>query len=220
MSERIVLAYGDSNTHGTMPMASLEDTGRFGPAERWPGVCAAALGPGWRILEEGLPGRTTVHADPIEGAYKNGLAFLPAVLETHRPVDLVVLMLGTNDLKQKFSVPPVEIGQSIALLLDTLARSAMGPAGGPPRILLVAPVPVDEVGCLGEMFTGAAEKSRRLAPLYAAMAARHGADFLDAGTVIAVSPVDGIHFDAAAHAALGRAIAARIAAMDIPGPAA
>ncbi len=218
MSDRIVLAYGDSNTHGTMPMANLEDTGRFGPAERWPGICAAALGPGWRILEEGLPGRTTVHADPVEGAYKNGLAFLPAVLETHRPVDLVVLMLGTNDLKQKFGLPPVEIGQSIALLLDALARSAMGPAGGPPRVLLVAPAPVEEVGCLGEMFTGAAGRSRRLAPLYAAMATRYGADFLDAGDVIAVSPVDGIHFDAAAHAALGRAIAAKLTAMDIPEP--
>lgn len=125
-------------------------------------------------------------------------------------------MLGTNDLKQKFSVPPVEIGQSIALLLDTLARSAMGPAGSPPRVLLVAPVPVEEVGCLGEMFTGAAGKSRSLAPLYAAMAARFGADFLDAGEVIAVSPVDGIHFDAAAHAALGHAIAAKLTAMDIP----
>lgn len=218
MSERIVLAYGDSNTHGTVPMAELEDTGRFGASERWPGVCAAALGAGWRVIEEGLPGRTTVHADPIEGAYKNGLAFLPAVLETHRPVDLVVLMLGTNDLKQKFNVPPVEIGESIGLLLETLARSTMGPAGAPPRVLLVAPAPVDELGCLGEMFTGAAEKSRRLAPLYAARAARHGADFLDAGTVIAVSPVDGIHFDADAHAALGRAIAEKIAAMDVPLP--
>ena len=82
-----------------MPMATLEDAGRWGPAERWPGVLAAELGAGWRVVEEGLPGRTTVYPDPIAGVHKNGLALLPAALESHRPIDLVVLMLGTNDLQ-------------------------------------------------------------------------------------------------------------------------
>jgi len=215
MSEKVVLAYGDSNTHGTVPMETLEDQGRLGPAERWPGICAAALGAGWRIVEEGLPGRTTVHPDPVEGVYKNGLAILPAILESHRPIDLVVLMLGTNDLKQKFCVPPVEVANAVSLLLHTLRHSYMGPGGGQPRLLLVAPAPIEETGCLAEMFTGGAAKSRRLAALYAAEAARHGAAFLDAGEVIAVSPVDGIHFDAEAHAALGRAIAAKIEGLDL-----
>ena len=215
MSEKVVLAYGDSNTHGTMPMATLEDDGRFGPAERWPGVCAAALGSGYRVVEEGLPGRTTVHPDPIEGVYKNGLAILPAILESHRPIDLVVLMLGTNDLKQKFSVPPLEIGQAVSLLLHTIRHSYMGPAAGQPRLLLVAPMPIVETGCLAEMFAGGQAKSQRLAEVYAGVAARHGAEFLDAGTVISVSPLDGIHFDAEAHAALGKAIAAKIEAMDL-----
>jgi lysophospholipase L1-like esterase len=215
MSEKVVLAYGDSNTHGTMPMATLEDQGRFGPAERWPGVCAAALGPGWRVVEEGLPGRTTVHPDPVEGVHKNGLAILPAILETHRPIDLVVLMLGTNDLKQKFGVPPVDVGQGASLLLHTIRHSYMGPGGGQPRMLLVAPAPIAEVGCLAEMFTGGAEKSGGIAAEYARVATRHGADFLDAGAVIAVSPVDGVHFDAAAHAALGAAIAEKITGMGL-----
>ncbi|MFT3974552.1 MAG: SGNH/GDSL hydrolase family protein [Amaricoccus sp.] len=215
MPERVVLAYGDSNTHGTVPMATLEDQGRFGPAERWPGVCAAALGPGWRVVEEGLPGRTTVHPDPIEGVYKNGLAVLPAILESHRPIDLVVLMLGTNDLKQRFSVTPLDISQSVSLLLHTLRHSYCGQDASQPRMLVVAPMPIEEVGCLAEMFLGGAAKSRGLAAEYARVAARHGAEFLDAGEVISVSPVDGIHFDAAAHAALGRAIAAKIATMNI-----
>lgn len=215
MSERVVLAFGDSNTHGTVPMATLEDTGRFGPTERWPGVCAAALGAGWRVIEEGLPGRTTVHPDPIEGVHKNGLAVLPALLETHRPIDLVVVMLGTNDLKQRFAVSALDIGQSASLLLHTIRHSYMGPGSGQPRMLLVAPMPIEEVGCLAEMFTGGAEKSRQVASHYARVATHHGAAFLDAGEVIAVSPVDGIHFDAAAHAALGRAIAAKIESMDL-----
>lgn len=213
--EKVVLAYGDSNSHGTMPMATLEDTGRFDRAERWPGVCAAALGPGFRRIEEGLPGRTTVHADPIEGVYKNGLAVLPAILESHRPIDLVLLMLGTNDLKQRFGLPPGDIGRSMALLVQTVLQSTAGPANGRPRILVVAPMPVEEVGCLAEMFTGGAAKSRGVAEAYAGVAALHGTDFLDAGSVIAVSPLDGIHFDAAAHAALGAAIATKIKEMDL-----
>ena len=213
MTDRVVLAFGDSNTHGTVPMATLEDQGRFAPAERWPGVCAAALGPGWRMVEEGLPGRTTVHPDPIEGVHKNGLAVLPAILETHRPIDLVVVMLGTNDLKQRFAVSPLDVGEGASRLLHAIRHSYTGPAGGQPRLLLVAPMPIEEVGCLAEMFTGGGPKSRHVAGHYARVAARHGADFLDAGELIAVSPVDGIHLDAAAHAALGRAIAASVAAM-------
>ena len=215
MTDRVVLAYGDSNTHGTMPMATLEDQGRFAPAERWPGVCARALGSGWRVIEEGLPGRTTVHPDPIEGAHKNGLAILPAILETHRPIDLVVLMLGTNDLKQRFSVTPLDVGISVSKLLDALGQSRSGPKSDRPRLLVVAPMPIEEVGCLAGMFEGGAAKSRRLAAEVARVAALYGADFLDAGEVITVSEIDGIHFDAAAHAALGRAIAAKISEMSI-----
>ena len=85
VGERMVLVYGDSNSHGTVPMATLEDMGRFGPAERWPGVLAAELGAGWLVREEGLPGRTTVYPDPVSGVHKNGLAVLPAILESDKP---------------------------------------------------------------------------------------------------------------------------------------
>ena len=217
MGERVVLAYGDSNTHGTMPMSTPEDAGRWGPAERWPGVLAAELGGGWRVVEEGLPGRTTVYPDPISGVHKNGLALLPAALESHRPIDLVVLMLGTNDCKQRFGVPPVEIGESVSLLLHLIRHSYMGPGGTQPAMLLIAPPPVLETGCLGEIFAGGAAKSQRLAATYAAVAARHGAAFLDAGGVIASSPIDGVHFDAAEHVLLGRAVAQALRAAAIGG---
>lgn len=214
MSERVVLAYGDSNTHGTMPMATLEDAGRFGPAERWPGVLAQELGAGWRVVEEGLPGRTTVHPDPVSGVHKNGLAVLPAALESHRPIDFVVLMLGTNDLKHRFQVPPVEIGESVSHLVLYCLRSDTGPGGSAPRVLLVAPPPVLEAGCLAEIFEGGEAKSRRLASAYAAVARRHGCGFLDAGEVIVSSPLDGVHFDLPEHGKLGRAVAAALKAME------
>ncbi|MCU0912864.1 MAG: hydrolase [Rhodobacteraceae bacterium] len=175
---RTVLVYGDSNSHGTAPMPTLLDMRRFGPDERWPGVMAAALGPGWRVIEEALPGRTTVHPDPVSGVHKNGLAVLPAVLESHH-------------VRQGFT----------------------GPGGTAPALLVVCPPPVEEAGCLAEVFEGGAAKSRRLAPYYAEAAARWGAAFFDAGTVIGPSPVDGVHFEAADHRRLGQAIAAVVAGL-------
>ena len=94
---KTILCYGDSNTHGAMPMAAAGDVRRFGREDRWPGILLRELGPDWTVIEEGLPGRTTVHSDPIEGAHKNGLAYLPVSLESHAPIDLVVLMIGTNN---------------------------------------------------------------------------------------------------------------------------
>jgi lysophospholipase L1-like esterase len=205
--ERTVLCYGDSNTHGTAPMTSLQDRRRLARGERWPGVLAAELGAGWHVIEEGLPGRTTVHSDPVEGEWKNGLAVLPAILESHAPIDLVVLMLGTNDLKPRFQVPPVQIGDSIERLVRVIRNSERGPGEGAPRILLIAPAPVVEEGSLAEVFAGGPARSALAGP-YAEVARRHGCAFLDAAGIWVVSPVDGVHFDAAAHAKLGRAVAA------------
>src|SRR5579871_481979 len=97
-----IMCYGDSNTHGTAPMKDMDDVHRLGPDERWPCIMAKTLGAGWTLVEEGLPGRTTVHDDPIEGVYKNGKSFLPGCLESHWPLDAIVVMLGTNDLKPRF----------------------------------------------------------------------------------------------------------------------
>lgn len=213
MSIRTVMCYGDSNTHGTMPMKTREDLGRFGPEARWPGVMAAVLGPGWRVIEEGLPGRTTVLPDPIGGAHKNGLAVLPAALGSHRPLDLVILMLGTNDMKRRFQVPAVEMADSLAALIATIRASRAGPGGGPPAILLIAPPPVLEAGCLAEIFGGGAAKSTALGQVYAEVARREGVAFLDASAVIASSALDGVHFDAGEHAKLGRALADTVAAL-------
>jgi lysophospholipase L1-like esterase len=206
-SERVVLCYGDSNTHGTPPLPSLTSRGRHVRAERWPGVLAGELGAGWQVVEEGLPGRTTVHSDPVEGEWKNGLAVLPAVLESHAPIDVVVLMLGTNDLKLRFKMPPVQIATSVERLVRLIRAGEAGPEGRPPAVLLVAPAPVTESGCLAEIFEGGAAKAGALARWYEAVARRHGVGFLDAGAVMTVSPVDGVHFDAAEHGKLGRAVA-------------
>ena len=131
------------------------------------GCWRAELGAGWRVVEEGLPGRTTVHPDPISGVHKNGLALLPAALESHRPVDVVALMLGTNDLKHRFQVPVVEIADSVSQLVHYIRHSYTGPGEAQPAVLLIAPPPVMEAGCLADIFAGGAVKSQRLAEAYA-----------------------------------------------------
>lgn len=212
---RTVLLFGDSNTHGTVPMPDLGFSERYGREERWPGQLRQLL-PGWEVIEEGHPGRTTVHDDPVEGAHRNGLTVLPALLESHRPLDVVAVMLGTNDLKERFSVNATDIAHSLERLVRLILASGAGPRNGAPGVLLVAPPPIIEVGCLAGMFAGGAAKSRALAAEIEAAAARVGVPFLDAGQVVKVSAIDGIHYDAKANPALAAAFAAAIQA-NFPG---
>jgi lysophospholipase L1-like esterase len=208
---RSLLLFGDSNTHGTMPLADLGMSDRFGRDERWPGRLRELL-PDWEVIEEGHPGRTTVHDDPVEGAHRNGLTILPALLESHKPLDVVAVMLGTNDLKERFSVNAGDIAHSVERLVRVIRASDCGPGGKGPQVLLVAPPPIIEVGCLAGMFAGGAAKSRMLGTEIAAAARRAGVPFLDAGQVVQVSPIDGIHYDAEANPKLAQAFAAAIRA--------
>ncbi|MEI6097094.1 MAG: SGNH/GDSL hydrolase family protein [Alphaproteobacteria bacterium] len=201
-----ILCIGDSNTHGTMPMASLGGSGRFGHDARWPSVMAKALGPGFEVINEGQPGRTTVHDDPFAGPYRNGVTVLPALLESHKPLDMVIVKLGTNDLKYCYHVGPADI----ALSLERMVRLILGfEAGVEGRldIIVVAPPPILEAGCLADMFAGGAAKSKGLARAIKAMTDRMGIGFVDAGAVIEVSPLDGIHYEMQAQVALGLAMA-------------
>lgn len=203
----VVLCYGDSNTHGTPPMDGPDDRGRFDKSVRWPRVMARELGEDFEVIEAGLPGRTTVLDDPFVGAWKNGLAVLPAVLNTHRPLDLVVIMLGTNDLRACQSFTAQDIAEACGVLAMAVATSGTGPEGGAPGVLLVAPPRVMEVGPFAEQFAGAAQKSALLAKRIGATAARLGVPMFDAGSVIGPDPRDGIHFSAEAQQTLGRALA-------------
>lgn len=208
---RTILLFGDSNTHGTMPMPDLGFGGRFDRDERWAGRLARLL-PDWEVIAEGHPGRTTVHDDPVEGAHRNGLTVLPALLESHKPLDLVLVMLGTNDLKERFSVNACDIALSLERLVRVILSSGSGPGNGAPGVLLVAPPPIREVGCLAGMFAGGAAKSDALADEIEAASRRVGVPFLDAGKLVTVSPIDGIHYDAEANPVLAEAFAAAIRA--------
>ncbi len=203
---RSVMCFGDSNTHGTKPIASLAGRGRFGRADRWTTHFAGAL-PGWEVIVEGQPGRTTVHDDPIEGPHRNGLTVLPALLESHAPLDAVVIMLGTNDLKARFAVTPSDIAMSLEKLVAVVRQSGAGPDGAAPGVMLVVPPPIVEIGCLAGMFAGGAAKSGALQAEVALAAARAGCPVFHASPHLVVSGVDGIHYDAALLPAFGLALA-------------
>jgi lysophospholipase L1-like esterase len=200
-----IMCFGDSNTWGYDP-ASGE---RFADETRWTGVLQTALGQGYRVIEEGLNARTTVWEDPVEGD-KMGKRHLPVCLASQAPLDLVVLMLGTNDLKKRFSAPPSDIVRGAGVLLDVIAASAAGKAGKAPAVLLMAPPPLAKLSRLADMFDGGTEKSQHLGRLYAELAQERGCAFLDAGTVIHSSDLDGIHFESAEHKALGEAVAREV----------
>jgi lysophospholipase L1-like esterase len=200
-----VLCFGDSNTWGYDPVTRK----RFPGNVRWTGVLQAALGSGFRVIEEGLNGRTTVWEDPVEGD-KMGKRHLMPTLESQAPLDLVILMLGTNDTKRRYSAPAVDIASGLGVLLDIVARSAAGREDKAPPVLVVAPVPLTKLTEFAPMFEGGAEKSRMLAPLYAEVAKTRGCPFFDAGKVITCSDADGLHFDASAHRALGEALAREV----------
>ena len=207
---RTIVCFGDSNTYGTPALPALGVWARFAAADRWPGVMRAALGDGFTVIEEALPGRTSVHDDPIEGAEKNGLKALPMVLGSHRPIDLLIVKLGTNDLKARFSVTADDIATSIGLLVKTVRSSEAGPDSRPPKILVVVPAPILETGCLAGMFEGGMVKSKQLGRAFAAMADRFQVPLLEAGPLIVSDPLDGIHLAKDQHAILGRAVAERV----------
>jgi lysophospholipase L1-like esterase len=210
---RSVLCYGDSNTWGAATVSRPDE--RYGPSERWPGVLRGQLGVDWLVIEEGLGGRTTVSDDPVEwDPDRNGRTFLPPCLHSHKPLDVVAIMLGTNDLKARFGKSAWEVAVGVGALVTIVKEAGVGRNAGTPEILVICPpVVLDHLPMHAEMFAGAPEKSRELAKHYRAVAAEQGTHFLDAGSVINSSKHDGFHLDPGAHEALGRAVAAEIGKM-------
>jgi lysophospholipase L1-like esterase len=199
---RTVLCYGDSNTWGYDPATRA----RYPPHVRWSGVLASRLGAEYRVVEEGLNGRTTRWDDPIESG-RNGLTSLRPCIDSHQPLDVIIVMLGTNDLKRRFDLSASDIAQSAAALAELAGRFTHAPDGSHAEVLLIAPPAVSTLTEFDQMFDGAREKSRWFSHYYRLAAGWHHLAFFDAGSVIVSSEKDGIHFDAEEHLKLGEALA-------------
>jgi lysophospholipase L1-like esterase len=209
---KTILCYGDSNTWGAKPLVRPGENRRYDLHERWPGVLRDQLGEDYWVIEEGLGGRTTIHDDPYE-PHRNGKTYLMPCLLTHEPIDLVILKLGTNDLKHRFGLSAYDIATGAGVLVDLILKSATGPGQGAAQVLLICPPPVSEIGPLRDMFEGAAAKSALLADYYRQIARIYQCEFFNAGAVIEVSEDDGIHYDAPMHLKLSQAVAERVQAM-------
>ncbi len=204
-----VLCYGNSNTWGYA--TELRPDGRYSFEERWTGVAQKALGGDWRVIEEGLGGRTTVNDDPVEGLENSGGTYLLPCLLTHQPIDVFVVMLGTVDLKARFNKSAWEIAAGVGALVGVAKSAAVGPEGASPEIIVIAPPPTRaDIKGFGEIFDGAHAKSLLFSRHYKAMAAELGAHFLDAGDTVTSSTVDGFHLDPTDHVSLGRTVAAEV----------
>ena len=202
----VIVCFGDSNTWGADPTGA----GRFAPDVRWTGVLADRLGTGHRVIEEGLNGRTTNLTDVIEED-RNGRSYLLPCLQSHAPFDLVMIMLGTNDLKARFNRSASDIAQSAVNLGQLARKQPVGPGKERPEVLIIAPPALVQPPVFDEMFEGGVEKSRQFSRWYETFVNNTDLHFMDAGAVIESSAVDGIHFDSESHRALGEAIADRIA---------
>ncbi len=205
---KTIICYGDSNTWGADPAKP----GRFAPDVRWTGVLADRLGAGYRVIEEGLNGRTTVVDDPVE-PNRNGLTYLVPCIDSHHPFDLIAIMLGTNDLKLRLDRQPADIANSLALLANTVRSTQFGPDGGRPQVLIICPPPIGKLGDLGGVFAGSVEKSLELPRWYEWAARWTGSGYLNAGDYIRSSDADGVHFDPDDHRKLGEAVAGKVREM-------
>ncbi|GIG58762.1 hydrolase [Longispora fulva] len=206
-----VLCYGDSNTQGERP--SDYDLGRWPADVRWTGQLQDLLGDGFSVIEEGLGGRTT-DVDYADRVGKNGRTYLRPCLDTHTPLDIVVLMLGTNDLKIVFDRSADQIAAAVGGLLDDIETYGVGRAG-PPKVILLSPAPVDDTkpGYYADEIprydTASVAKSRELADRLRALAEKRGHLFADIGIVAEVGD-DGVHLTRDSHSAVAALVAARI----------
>lgn len=209
--KKTILCFGDSNTHGYC----AETGGRFSEKDRYPGVLQEILGDEYLVREEGLSGRTTVFDDPLfEGL--NGLSSIFVTMMTHEPVDLLIIMLGTNDTKERFSCNAENIAKGMERLVRKAQSVSEAWRSGWPRILIVAPPPIEE-GYLdtmvkNEMGEGCVEKSRELAFYFERTAQLLGCHFLDAASIpgMEMNKVDFMHLTKEGHALLAKTIAERV----------
>lgn len=197
-----ILCFGDSNTHGYIPGG-----GRYEENVRWPGVLAELLGPDYRIIEEGLNGRTSCQNDPTE-PYRNAMDYIIPCLMSHEPLNLTILMLGSNDMKQRFSPSLEKITTGLRLLTRTIQAISQAP------VLLVSPILLGEhmaFSPFGPSFPPeSVALSHQLGSALREMAEELGTFFLNAADYAAPSEEDSLHLTAEGHRALAHAICNKV----------
>lgn len=203
-----ILCYGDSLTYGANPIPGAP---RHEFADRWPGALEARLAGKVRVFPEGLGGRTTVFDDWMTGADRNGARILPTLLRSHGPLDMVIIMLGTNDLKPFLGRTALEASNGARRLIQIVRGFSVEERQAEPKIILMAPPQISDTQHPEMLFhfggQAGIDQSRHFAKWYRQRAEEEGVAFFDAGTVAKPHPADGVHLDAASTRAIGEALA-------------
>lgn len=202
---KTILCYGDSLTWGY----DADGPGRHAVPDRWPSVLQGALGENTMVIAEGLNGRTTAFDDHLAGADRNGARILPTILTTHAPLDLVIVMLGTNDMKPYVCGHAIGARQGMQRLIDIVRGHDYPLDQDAPDILVVAPPSLCETADpdFAAVFGASIEQSQMLASFYSDLADIEGCGFFDAGSVAETTPIDGVHCDAVNTRAIGKGLA-------------
>ena len=208
---RTIVCFGDSNTWGCPPFANIAQTpDRIAPESRWPNVLGRNLGePAW-IVEEGLSGRTTVLDDPIEGVHKNGSRTIIPLLESHAPMDLLIMMLGTNDFKDQFMMSAYNSARGMLTLIQ-MVKGHYALADVMPEILVVTP-PALTQAAEPAMWSDGWKRCADHAYYLEQVASRTGCFHFDANRVVKAG-IDGVHLEPEMHATLGLALAREVRAI-------
>jgi len=194
-----ILCYGDSNTWGWVPSSMGKQ--RFDVASRWPCILQKKLGKGYEIIEEGLGGRTTMFDDPrIEFPQRNGLSTLPIILESHLPLDYVILMLGTTDTKEMMNLSSDNIAEGMQKLILVVKNFKVLDKTNIPKIIVVVPPIVNEkCEFASKLFIGGTKKIQTLREKYNEIAKAEGVLFVDPTDTVRVDKKEGVHIDAKNH---------------------
>ncbi len=210
--KKTILCYGDSNTYGYNPSNGF----RYPEHVRWPGKLKILLGDAYEVIEEGCNGRTTVFDDPMEG-WKNGLSYLRPCLNSHKPVDVVILMLGSNDLKESFHASPAQIADGAGTLVGVIQDFLKEKQGFEPQIILVSPPEIGEgirqSAFYGAFYEGAVARSREFPHWYRQVAEKYGCTFFNAAAYIAPSAEDSLHLTPEGHKRLAEELSKLIRIM-------
>ena len=196
-----VLCYGDSNTYGYDPRTDGE---RYPLRVCWTTLLAEKLGGDYRIISEGLSGRTTAY-DRVDAPWKNGHPYLTPCLATHKPIDYLTIMLGTNDCNVEMGLSAEEIAAGMEKLVTTAKAVTREEQGYVPRIVVIVPAAIrpeiEGTTFDYQLDETSVQKSRDIGPLYRAIAEKHGCLFLDA-SMVETSTIDCEHLTEQGHAQL------------------
>lgn len=193
-----ILCFGDSLTWGFNP----ENAERFPISQRWTGILQQKLGKNFHIIEEGLNGRNTIFDDPFLIG-RSGSSFLPVLLESHAPLDLVILLLGTNDIKSYIKGDARAAALGCGTLIRLIATSQASPLNLAPDILLLSPPLITAPkGFMATVFEHTEAESKKFAHYYQQVAQFYHVHFLDTGRFLTASSEDGVHLDEKNHQVL------------------